>query len=294
MDHRAREEKSVCDISGGKKNPHLDPLSIKTWAVLLYRCFQMISDIWNCLFLKKKKNRFWEFSYPCSWWRLVIVNGLFHFFFSPVFSKCVSDVACAAASLHPFSPHGGRVVLTKTICSAGVHQQSSSFTANFSQKHFHIPSLPRARGCEGKKAAMESRNVRLEKWAGAASGGTFAGSFFNLLTCERRRWRRRKMLRGWGSLWGSGRRRRCMAATGYWKRHWVDNLSCYQTCWGEVGEWGSAHSSSHLSSDFSIALFLSLHTSLANTMMKSLFWLASFCLITFNEWQMIYHSNGSH
>lgn len=105
-----------------------------------------------------------------------------------------------------------------------------------------------------KKGCMESRNVPLEKWAGAASEGL----------C----W----LLLQYADLWRAAleeaenaaglrvfmRRRaapRCMAATGYWKRHWVDNLSCYQTSWEEVGEWGSAHSSSHLSSDFPLHYF---------------------------------------
>lgn len=31
----------------------------------------------------------------------------------------------------------------------------------------------------------------------------------------------------------------CMAAAVYWRWHWVDNLSCYQTSWEEAGEWGA-------------------------------------------------------
>lgn len=68
---------------------------------------------------------------------------------------------------------------------------------------------------------------------------------------------------------------KCMAATVYWGRHSAPNLK--KTVNGDY----SFSESSFL--QFSIALFLSLHTSLIITMMKSLFWLAHFCMITFNE-----------
>lgn len=47
-----------------------------------------------------------------------------------------------------------------------------------------------------------------------------------------------------------------MAATVYWDRHSVHNLSCYQTSWEEDSEWGGiTHSFSHLSSNFPLHYF---------------------------------------
>lgn len=71
---------------------------------------------------------------------------------------------------------------------------------------------------------------------------------------------------------------KCKAATVYWEQHSVHNLSCYQMSWEEDSEWGLLI---HLV--IVPPIFMSLHTSLMITMMTSLFWLASFCLITFNE-----------
>lgn len=177
-----------------------------------------------------------------------MVNGLFQFLLSSLFCVCEWGCGGAAASLHPFSPHGGRVVLTKTICNRARHSHQT-----FPQKHFNIVTLPRARGSEERPRGELQRAAGKVSWS--RFGGTLLAPLFNLLTCggaaleeaenaaELRVFMRRRVAP------------RCMAAAGYWKRHWVDNLSCYQTSWEEAGEWGSAHSSSHLSSDFPLHYF---------------------------------------
>lgn len=239
------------------------------------------------------KSRSCEFSCPCRWWRQMIVNNVFYFFLSRLFSVCDCRCGPAAATLHPLSPHGGRVVLTKqsaavvSVSERVIHAKLSPkhFKSQLCREHVHL-----------KKSCMEAR------WRVATCRSKreleslrrdFAGTSSNPPTSERQRWRRRKKLRGWASLWGGGRRR------DVWQPPSIESgieLIIWAVIRRRGKEWVNEEHSFIKSSflQFSIALFLSLRTSLVDTMMKSLFWLASFCLITFNEWQMIYHSNGSH
>lgn len=100
-----------------------------------------------------------------------------------------------------------------------------------------------------------------------------------------------EMLRGFVSVWGGG------LCWNVWQRLPID--TCIQfiiyaviRCRREKTVNGDYSFIKPSFLQFSVALFLSLHTSLLSAM-KSLFWLASFCLITFNERRMIYHSNRS-
>lgn len=124
--------------------------------------------------------------------------------------------------------------------------------------------------------------VRLCRWQ----------SGLNLFTSERQHWRRRKMLQGWVSLWGGGLHRNV------WQRLPIETgiqliICAVIRCRGKKAVNGDYSFIKPSFLQFSIALFLSLHTSLMSAVMKSLFWLASFCLITFNEQWMIHHSNRS-
>lgn len=82
----------------------------------------------------------------------------------------------------------------------------------------------------------------------------FAGTLLNLSTSERQHWMRRKMLRGWVSLWGSGRRRNV------WQRLSIES-GIELIIWAVIRHRGkktwmrSAHSSSHLSFNFPLHYF---------------------------------------
>lgn len=116
--------------------------------------------------------------------------------------------------------------------------------------------------------------------------------FVNLFTPEQRPPEEAEMLRGLVSVWGGG------LCWNVWQRLPIDAriqfiICAVIRCRGEKTVNGDYSFIKPSFLQFSIALFLSLHTSLLSAMMKSLFWLASFCLITFNERWMIYHSNRS-
>lgn len=111
------------------------------------------------------KTRFWEFNHPCR-----LVNGLFRFFLSSLFCVCEWGCGRAAASLHPFSPHGGRVVLTKTICNGRSRQRARHSHQTFPQKHFNIATLPRARGSEERLRGESQRAAGKVSWS--RFGGT--------------------------------------------------------------------------------------------------------------------------
>lgn len=107
--------------------------------------------------------------------------------------------------------------------------------------------------------------------------------FLNLFTSERQHWRRRKTLQGWVALWGGG------LHWNVWQRLSIETGIQF-IIWAVIRRRGKKHSEWGLLIHlvifppiFHCIISVITHTSLVSTMMKSLFWLASFCLITFNE-----------
>lgn len=196
---------------------------------------------------------------------------------------------------HQFSPHGGRIVWTKPSSKSFLPCRFHSHIIHTKMFQIQLALLKHVVALNKRSMEEHSRNTigclksdaKSVQWDSAR-----LRVFLNLFTSERQHWRRRKTLWGWVSLWGGGLHwnvwQRLSIETGIQFIIWAV-IRCHgkKTVNGDY----SFIKSSFL--QFSIALFLSLHTSLMSTMMKSLFWRTRFCLITFNEQWMIYHSNRS-
>lgn len=150
----------------------------------------------------------------------------------------MSDAALAPPVALKRSVHTGAELRKRSNLPSFVPIGARVIHAKLSPKRFNSATLPGARGLE-EKLHWRDTTRRLKSAAELLRRDFFWHVSLNPRASERQRWRRRKMLRGLSVFMRRRAAARCMAAPVYWKWHWVDNLSCYQASWEEVGEWGA-------------------------------------------------------
>lgn len=124
------------------------------------------------------------------------------------------------------------------------NQKSLSLRAHathtqLSPKAFPLTTLSRARGSEEEPhGSTLERNVLPGKWGWAAPERVcwHVAQSVDFWTAELEE---AENAAGLSVFMRQRAAPQCMAAAVYWKWHWVDNLSCYQTSWEEAGEWGA-------------------------------------------------------